>query len=62
MVSIGTKIKQLRGLCGMPDTSIWVEGFINGIVDKTRNGEDTSMLTSKQIAVVESEWARHFSG
>ena len=61
MVSIGTKIKQLNGLCGTSDFSVWIEGFVNGIVRKTENGRDTSMLTAKQIDVIESEWKRHFA-
>lgn len=61
MVSIGTKIKQLSGLRGTADVSIWIEGFINGIVRKTENGADTSMLTAKQIDVIEAEWSRHFA-
>lgn len=61
MVSIGTKIKQLEGLCGKPDTSVWIEGFINSVVRKTDHGTDTSMLTDKQITVIENEWKRHFA-
>jgi hypothetical protein len=61
MVSTGTKIKQLAGLCGTPDVSVWIEGFINGIVRKTQNGADTSMLTDKQIDVIEAEWRKHFA-
>lgn len=61
MVSIGTKIKQLAALRGTKDISVWIEGFLNGIVDKTGNGDDTSMLTGKQIDVIEKEWARHFA-
>ena len=61
MVSIGTKIKQLSGLRGTNDCSVWIQGFINGIVEKTKDGEDTSMLTEKQIGVVEAEWKRHFA-
>ena len=61
MVSIGAKIKQLRGLCGKPETSVWIEGFINSVVDKTGNGDDTSMLTGKQVTVIENEWQRNFA-
>lgn len=61
MVSTGTKIKQLAGLCGTADISVWIEGFINGIVRKTDNGADTSMLTEKQLEVIETEWSRHFA-
>ncbi len=61
MVSTGTKIKQLAGLCGTSDISVWIEGFINGIVRKTDNGADTSTLTAKQLDVIESEWSRHFA-
>ena len=62
MVSIGTKIKQLSGLLGTNDCSMWIQGFLNGVIKKTSNGDDTSMLTSKQLSVIESEWQRHFSG
>ncbi len=61
MISIGTKIQQLAGLCGTADVSVWIEGFINGIVRKTENGRDTTMLTEKQINVIEAEWKRHFA-
>lgn len=61
MVSIGTKIQQLEGLCGKPDTSVWIEGFINKVVRITDHGKDTSVLTDKQINVIDNEWQRHFA-
>lgn len=61
MVSIGTKLQQLDGLRGTPYLNMWVEGFLVRIMKVTDGGKNTTMLTSKQIEVIEDNWRRHFA-
>lgn len=59
MKSLGAMIKQLDGLAD-GDLSTWEGSFIPSIVTQTRNGEDTSRLSEKQIEIVEKMYKKHF--
>jgi hypothetical protein len=60
-ISIGSMIRQVSGLVGTKDASEWEAGFIRNIVDKTFDGRDTTMLTSKQVETVENIFSKHFA-
>ena len=58
-VSIGTMVKQLEGMLGTRDLSIWERGFVDSVVEQTRDG--TTNLSDKQVTVVERIWQKHFA-
>lgn len=61
MKSLGQKLKQLAGLVGTSDVSEWEAGFLKSVLDRSIQGEDTTRLTEKQVAVVERIHAKHFA-
>lgn len=60
--SIGVMIKRISGLSGTKDVTEWEDGFIESIVSKTNNGQDTTRLTEKQVEVIERIHGKHFGG
>lgn len=62
MTSIGTMINRIDGLQGTEDVSEWEDRFIHNIVDITKGGKDTTVLSSKQIEIVERIHNKHFAG
>jgi hypothetical protein len=61
MKSLGQMIKQLDGLRGTQDINEWESDFIKSVVGWTGNGERTTGLSSKQIAVIERLYRKHFA-
>lgn len=61
-VSIGTMVKTIDGLRGTKDVSSWEDEFIASVVDRTNNGANTTMLSEKQVSVVERIYNKHFGG
>lgn len=61
MTTINTMVKRIAGLAGTSDVSEWEDSFIESIVEKTRDGEDTSALTERQIEVIERLFKKHFA-
>lgn len=61
MKSLGQKIQQCEGLLGTSDLSAWEEGFLQGVVERTSKGADTTSLTAKQVDVIEKLHAKHFA-
>ena len=61
MKSVGQMIKQIAGLRGTKDVTEWEDNFIRGIVEWTDDGEKTSHLTERQVAVVARIYRKHFA-
>jgi len=60
MISIGIMIRRIATLADTRDASAFETEFINNIVNRTNDGKDTSRLSEKQIAVIESIHKKHF--
>jgi len=54
-------VKQCSGMLGTNDLSQWEGDFIASLVDQTKNGDNTTSLTEKQIMVLERIFKKHFS-
>jgi hypothetical protein len=61
MVSIGTKIKQLYGLCGTRDLNAFENSFVSDLYTQTQWATKTEWVTEKQIAVIDRLYERHFA-
>lgn len=59
MSSINTQIKQLSGL-SRNDVTAWEYKFIRNICDITEEGINCSILSSKQVGVIEDIHQKHF--
>ena len=61
MASLNAMVKQCSGMLGTNDLSQWEGDFIASLVDQTKNGDNTTSLTEKQITVLERIFKKHFS-
>lgn len=62
MTSLNTQVKRVSGLLGTHDLTDWEEDFCFSIVRQTKEGDNTSSLTDKQIECLERIHNKHFSG
>lgn len=62
MASINTMVKQCAGLVGTRDVTPWEDKFLADICERTNDGDNTSMLTEKQVESLERIWRKHFAG
>jgi len=62
MATLNTMVKRVSGLQGTHDLSAWEDGFVRSVVEKTNGGQNTTVLTSKQIEVLERIFNKHFAG
>ncbi|HYE38178.1 hypothetical protein [Methylocaldum sp.] len=62
MLSLGTQIKSLMGLLELDDFTSWETDFVSSVARQTREGQDTTRLTEKQIEVIERLHKKHFGG
>lgn len=62
MASINNMVKRVAGLLGTPDLSEWETTFVQSVVDKTKNGENTTSLSTRQVEVLEDLFNKHFAG
>lgn len=60
-LSISTMIKRIGGLQGTKDLTEWEDEFVSNVVDRTRNGEQTTSLTSRQAEIIERIHDKHFA-
>lgn len=60
VVSIGTMVKTITGLQGTKDVSDWEEEFIESVSERSSNGENTKMLSAKQIEIIERIYNKHY--
>jgi hypothetical protein len=61
MASLNAMVKQCSGMLGTKDLSDWEEDFVASVCNQTRNGDNTTSLTEKQITVLERIFKKHFS-
>ena len=62
MTALNTMVKRVSGLLDTKDLSDWEDDFVQSIVEKTKDGDNTTSLTEKQIDVLERIHNKHFSG
>lgn len=62
MTTINTMVKRCSGLIDTSDVSEWENDFLQSIVEKTDDGDDTTSLTERQITVLERIFSKHFAG
>jgi hypothetical protein len=60
-ISIGTMIKRIAGLQGTGDISEWEDNFIGSVIERTDDGKNTTILTAKQVEIVERIHNKHFA-
>lgn len=60
-ISIGSMIRQISGLAGTKDVTEWESDFIANIAERTDNGRDTTVLTGKQVEIVERIFQKNFA-
>lgn len=62
MTSLNTMVKRCSGLIDTNDVSDWESDFLQSIVERTNEGDNTTSLTEKQIDVLERIFNKHFAG
>lgn len=60
MNSLGTMVKRIIPLADTKDVTPFENDFIRNLIARTRQGRDTTMLSEKQIGVIESIHKKHF--
>lgn len=62
MTSLNTMVKRVAGLADTKDITDWENQFVKSLVERTRNGDNTTTLTDKQIERLEELHSKHFEG
>jgi hypothetical protein len=60
VASITAMVKKLAGLVDTKDVTDWENSFLQSVLAKTKDGDDTRCLTEKQITVLERIYSKHF--
>jgi len=60
MTTLNTMVKRLHGLVGTADLNAWEDEFVATCFTRTKQGENTTPLTERQIEVLERLFNRHF--
>jgi hypothetical protein len=60
MKSLGAMVKQISGLAGTNDVTVWESTFCHSINEVTANGSRTDMLSAKQVEIIERIYNKHF--
>jgi hypothetical protein len=61
VTTLNTQVKRIAGLAGTTHVTEWEESFIESILEKTKQGDDTRSLTDRQITVIERLFKQHFA-
>jgi hypothetical protein len=61
MAAINTMVKKCAGLIDTKDISDWENRFLKSIDEKSKNGENTTVLSTAQVEKLEEIHGRHFS-
>lgn len=61
MVSIRTQIAQISALLGTKAVNTWETEFIESILTKTKNGDNTTSLSEKQVECIEKIYNKNYS-
>ncbi len=59
MISIGKMLIQVAGMCDTSDLTAWEDKFLKSMMERTKNGKDTSSLTEKQVDAIVSIFDSH---
>lgn len=62
MASLNVMVKKCAGLVGTKDVTDWEDDFLKNIVQRTKEGDDTTSLTEKQIDVLTKIHDKNFEG
>ena len=62
MTSLNTQVRRVSGLLDTKDLSDWEQDFVSSISQQTKEGNNTSSLTDKQIECLERIHSKHFAG
>lgn len=62
MTALNTMVKKVGGLADTKELTQWENTFIKNILERTKNGDNTTSLTEKQIDVLERLHGKFFSG
>lgn len=62
MTSLNTMVKKCAGLVGTKDVTPWEDQFLQSVLEKTGDGNNTTSLTEKQIDVLERIYGKNFAG
>jgi hypothetical protein len=52
---------QLEGLLGTEGLNDWETGFVVSVLEKSQHGKVTTILSSKQVEVIDKIWSKHFA-
>lgn len=61
MASLNTMVKKCAGLVDTTDVTPWEDQFLQSVLEKTAQGDNTTSLTEKQIDVLERIYSKHFA-
>lgn len=59
MSSIGERIERLHGLLGKQDLTRWEERFVADVYRASWQAQRTSVLSERQVQVVERIYSKH---
>jgi hypothetical protein len=59
--SLNLMVKRCIGLLDTTDVSDWENEFLKSIIQRSKYGEDTTKLSTKQVEVIERLFNKHFS-
>ena len=62
MTSLNTMVKKCAGLVGTKDVTPWEDQFLQSVLEKTAQGDNTTSLTEKQVDVLQRLYSKHFEG
>ncbi len=60
MTSLNTMVRKCAGLVGTKDVTPWEDQFLQSLLEKTAQGDNTTSLTEKQIDVLQRLHSKHF--
>lgn len=63
MPSIGSMLKQVEGLLDTKDLSEWEQEFVSSVSSRVAAAKgSTTVLSEKQVSIVERIYKKHFGG
>lgn len=62
MASINLMVKRIAGLVDTSDVNDWDNTFIQSVLKQTKDGDNTTSLTERQLDLVERIFNKHFFG
>ena len=62
MTVLNNMVKRVSAMTDTKDLTDWENDFVKSVVKQTRDGDNTTSLTEKQIDVLERIFDKHFAG